>query len=134
MGLLSDVAKQQLQANGALSAKQQRVGEAEPDFKPVVRLFMPTGSAAWLLTELAPDDPSIAFGLCDLGLGFPELGSVSLAEIEACMTDQMFVVQQDPDFVALYPLSVYAHAARCVSRITVTASDLEASATTLKVL
>jgi hypothetical protein len=31
-----------------------------------------------VLTELDPGAADIAFGLCDLGLGFPELGSVSL--------------------------------------------------------
>jgi hypothetical protein len=34
-----------------------------------LKLFMPDGAASWLLTE------------CDPGLGFPELGFVSLTEI-----------------------------------------------------
>jgi hypothetical protein len=62
-----------MRAYGARGAK----GEAL-DPRPVVKLFTPGAGAAWLLTELDPDDPDIAFGLCDLGLGFPELGSVRL--------------------------------------------------------
>jgi hypothetical protein len=29
-----------------------------------------------------PEDPDIAFGLCDLGLGFPELGTVRISELQ----------------------------------------------------
>ena len=48
---------------------------------PVVKLFTPDAGCTWLLSELDPEDPDIAFGLCDLGLGFPELGYVSISEI-----------------------------------------------------
>jgi hypothetical protein len=51
------------------------------DFEPVVKLFTPDGNATWLLTELNPDFDHLAFGLCDLGLGEPELGYVSLHEL-----------------------------------------------------
>jgi DUF2958 family protein len=51
------------------------------DFKPVVKLFFPSNSATWLLSELDPNDPDIAFGLCDLGMGIPELGNVRLSEL-----------------------------------------------------
>ena len=52
------------------------------DPKPVVKLFTPDGAWTWLLSELDPQDPDIAFGLCDLGMGFPELGSVRISELE----------------------------------------------------
>jgi Protein of unknown function (DUF2958) len=35
------------------------------------------------LTDILPDDLECAFGLCDLGFGAPELGSVSLTELSA---------------------------------------------------
>ena len=57
--------------------------DEEIDFHPVVKLFTPDAGCTWLLTEIDPEDADIAFGLCDLGLGFPELGSVSIAEITA---------------------------------------------------
>jgi hypothetical protein len=41
--------------------------EAHHDPFPVVKLFAPWCGATWLLTELDPGDPDIAFGLCDLG-------------------------------------------------------------------
>lgn len=47
---------------------------------PVVKFFNPFGAATWLLTELDPET-GIAYGLCDLGMGFPELGYVSLDEL-----------------------------------------------------
>jgi hypothetical protein len=62
--------------------QELRGTENEPDFLPVVKLFMPECGFVWLLTELDPEQPDIAFGLCDLGMGCPELGSVSLSEIE----------------------------------------------------
>jgi hypothetical protein len=74
--LITPAQRALMRAYGARSA----TGEAL-DPRPVVKLFTPAARAAWLLTELDPDDPDIAFGLCDLGLGFPELGSVRLSEI-----------------------------------------------------
>jgi len=38
------------------------------------------GPCTWLITEYDPAE-RIAFGWCDLGLGFPELGYVSLDEV-----------------------------------------------------
>jgi hypothetical protein len=49
---------------------------------PVVKLFDAFGSATWLLTEYDPEREE-GFGLCDLGMGSPELGYVSLAEIRS---------------------------------------------------
>ena len=49
--------------------------------KPVVKLFQPDGAGTWLICSLDPRDPDLAFGLCDPGLGFPELGYVRLSEL-----------------------------------------------------
>ena len=38
------------------------------------------GPCTWLITEYHPDE-RIGFGWCDLGVGFPELGYVSLDEV-----------------------------------------------------
>ena len=51
------------------------------DFEPIVKLFTPDGNATWLLTKLDPNDEYLAFGLCDLGQGEPELGYVSPPEL-----------------------------------------------------
>ena len=78
MKLLLDHQTRAMLANGQWNAARP---EDPTDFRPVVTLFVPWGAATWLLTELDPEDPDIAFGLCDLGMQCPELGSVSLSEI-----------------------------------------------------
>src|SRR3546814_18259986 len=80
-----------------------RVGEAHDPY-PVVRLFTPDAAASWLLTELDPDDPDLAYGLCDLRLGAPKLDHVRLsllAEVAggAVSCDVDFVACQSPQSV-----------------------------------
>jgi hypothetical protein len=81
------------------------------DPKPVVKLFTPDGACAWLLSELDPEDPDIAFGLCDLGMGFPELGSVRISELESVRGPLGLSVERDCSFAPNKTLSQYADAA-----------------------
>lgn len=46
-----------------------------------VKFFFPASAATWYATEFDGDDTF--FGLCDLGLGFPELGYFSLSELQS---------------------------------------------------
>src|SRR3546814_14564542 len=85
------------------------------------------GAATWLITQMDPDEPDILFGLCDLGLGFPELGSVRLSELESVEGPLGLGIERDLYFEARYPLSVYAEAARRADSI-VTATRLPADA------
>jgi hypothetical protein len=55
------------------------------DFEPVVKIFTPDGNTTWHLTELNSNGEYLAFGLCDLGLGEPELGYVSVHELPATL-------------------------------------------------
>ncbi|MGY8684669.1 DUF2958 domain-containing protein [Bradyrhizobium sp. UFLA05-153] len=87
------------------------------DHRPVVKLFMPDGAATWLLAECDPDEPDRLFGLCDLGLGCPELGYVSLTEIMEISNRLGLPVERDLHFVADKPLSAYADEARANGRI-----------------
>ena len=87
------------------------------DHHPVVKLFTPDGAATWLISEVDPDDPDRLFGLCDLGLGFPELGYVSLAEIVSLRGPLGLSVERDLHFIANKPLSAYADEARAKGRI-----------------
>ena len=82
------------------------------DHPPVLKLFTPDGAATWLISEADPDDPDRLFGLCDLGLGSPELGYVSLAELTALRGPLGLSVERDAYFVADKPLSIYASEAR----------------------
>ncbi len=93
-------------AYGARSAAGEDI-----DPKPVVKLFTPDGACTWLLTELAPEDPDIAFGLCDLGMGFPELGSVRVSELAAVKGRLGLHVEHDLHFKPDKTLSRYAAAA-----------------------
>jgi len=93
--------------NGRRSAKGENV-----DPHPIVKFFTPDANVTWLLTELDPEDPDIAFGLCDLGLGFPELGSVRLSELDSVRSPNGLAVERDRYFKADKPLSAYAEEAR----------------------
>jgi hypothetical protein len=110
--LLTTAIRRQLLQNGHKSRSQ-------PNFDPVpvAKLFTPDASATWLLTELNPDNPDLAFGLCDLGLGSPELGYVSLAEIARIRGRLRLPVERDRWFCTAEPLSVHLQRARQSGRI-----------------
>jgi Protein of unknown function (DUF2958) len=112
MSLLTPSQRAALIANG----KKSQTDEA---FKPwpVVKLFTPDAGATWLLSELDPDDLYRAFGLCDLGLGCPELGYVSLAELAAVRGRLGLPVEQDRLWHPTKSLSAYADEARALGRI-----------------
>jgi hypothetical protein len=75
----------------------------------------PDAQCTWLLTELGRDD--IAFGLCDLAMGFPELGFVSMTELRALRGSLGLPVERDEHFEADKTLSAYADEARESGRI-----------------
>ncbi|CAA2109740.1 DUF2958 domain-containing protein [Variovorax paradoxus] len=108
--LLNDTLRAQLRANSLFAAENHRF-----DPPPVVKLFTPNAGATWLLSELDAED--IAFGLCDLGMGFPELGFVSLAELEAFRGHWGLPIERDLHFIADKPLSAYAREAHLAGRI-----------------
>ena len=112
MNLISDELRAQLLANG-----RQSLTDEGFDPPPVVKLFTPDAGTTWLLTELDPDEDDRAFGLCDLGLGFPELGYVSLAELVAVRGRLGLAVERDLHFTADKPISAYAREARMSGRI-----------------
>jgi hypothetical protein len=110
--IMSEALFQQLLANGHCTA-----GGEEIDPAPVVKLFTPDANATWLLTEVDPDDKDLAFGLCDLGLGSPELGYVRLSELAEVRGLLGLPVEVDLHFDATEQLSAFASAARAAGRI-----------------
>lgn len=110
--LITDEQRAQLLANGRQSLEQENFDPA-----PVVKLFTPDAGATWLLTEIDPDDHDHAFGLCDLGLGFPELGWFSLADVASVRGRLGLAVERDLHFRAEKRLSAYAREARLAGRI-----------------
>lgn len=104
-----------------LLTKEQRTkllkNNATPDEdkKPVVKLFSPVGAATWLLSSI--DENDIAFGLCDLGMGEPELGFVSLQELQEIKLPLGLSIERDRHFRANKTLTQYADEARSAGRI-----------------
>ena len=128
MDLMPDDIRARLLANGAVPE--------ETDHLPLVKYFDPCGAATWIITELTPAEaegvePDILFGLCDLGMGCPELGYVSLSELRSVRGRLGLGVERDLYFKARYPLSVYAHAAHRRGRIVESDAALAESAAIL---
>jgi hypothetical protein len=101
MTLLTPVLRALLLVNGA--------AETETDHVPVAKFFNPVGPGRWLVTEMDEDGDTL-FGLADLGE--PELGSFSLAEIEAARLPLGLRIERDLYFTTGLPLSIWTAAAR----------------------
>ena len=116
MQLITSAQRQKLLEYGRAQrvALDQKTGAI--DFEPVVKLFSPDGNATWLLTELNPDI-DLAFGLCDLGLGQPELGYVSLHELAATRGSLGLPLERDLPFAPTRTIAAYAELAREHRRI-----------------
>jgi hypothetical protein len=113
MKLLTADIHERLLKNGHIRQQlEHEHEEPEFDFLPVVKLSTPDAGCTWLLTEIDPEDPDIAFGLCDLGLGCPELGSVSLSELESVRGRLGLPIERDLHFAPTKTLSAYADEAR----------------------
>jgi len=119
MALLTARDRVQLLANGDRRRHQHHTDpDVTIDFRPVVKLFTPDAAATWLLTELDPEDPDLAFGLCDLGLGYPELGYVRITELAAVRGRLGLPIERDLYFAPDKTLSAYAADARLAGCIT----------------
>jgi hypothetical protein len=114
-----------------LRLKRTKAGKSdnvcEVDHVRLLKLFTPMGGATWLLTEYCPEDGRF-IGLCDLGMGSPELGYVNSEEIEqTAYSRRPPIIERDLYFRPAYSLSVYADAARRACRITENPIDLSAA-------
>lgn len=72
--------RDQLIANGKKNPDTHTI--RDNDFPPVVKLYSETSAATWLLSEIDAKNPDLAWGLCDVGDGKPQFGSISLKELE----------------------------------------------------
>ena len=119
MQLMTPELREQLIANG-----RNRDG----DHLPVVKFFNPVGAATWLVTEMDPDENDYLFGLADLGMGFPELGGISLSELQDYRGPFGLGIERDLYFEPRYPIRIYAAAARSAQRIVESGPVLEDAA------
>lgn len=113
MKLITKEIERKLLKNGADAAE----GVETSDREPVVKFFCPWGSATWLITEMDPEDHSMLFGLCDLGVGFPELGWVYLPELEEVRGPAGLKIERDLYFTPEGTLADYADRSRIEGRI-----------------
>lgn len=108
MKLLTQMQHWRLKQNGIAQAHSG----GTIDTVPVVKLFTPDANCTWLLAEIDPEDPDIAFGLCDLGMQCPELGSVRISELEGVHGRLGLSIERDLSWKAKGTLGAYADAAR----------------------
>ena len=101
--LLTAAIREQLLAAGYRNARGEEI-----DTPPVVKLFIADGRGTWLLTELNPAEPTRAFGLCDPGLGSPELSYVDPTELTALRVRHHLPIERDRYVRADPPPSTYA--------------------------
>jgi hypothetical protein len=106
-----------LAANGKATRLAQQAGQAEPDHKPVVKIFDPCGAGTWLITESNPDEPDLLFGLADLGMQCPELGYISKSELEMIKGRFGIGLVRDRWFSTDKPLSAFVDEALNEGRI-----------------
>jgi hypothetical protein len=116
MKLLTKSQRAKLIKNGRRQAAVKGTAN-ELDLWPVVKLFNPCGAATWLLTEIDPEDEDVAWGLCDLGMGFPEFGTVSFLELASVRNRFGLGIERDLHFKAKAPISGYMKAAAEAERI-----------------
>lgn len=118
MKLITKTQMKQLLENGSIE-------NSGKDHCPVIKLFTPWTSCTWLITEILPDNHDIAFGLCDLGMGCPELGYISLSELQSINGPFGLKVERDIHFETKFPLSAYAKAANIAGHITEATAALQ---------
>ncbi len=105
--LITDEERARLLANGQARAAGQAI-----DPLPVVRLFTPDAHVTWLLAALDPADGDTAWGLIDLGLGLPALGTVKLSDLAGIVGPNKQPVMRDRYFQPTRPLSDYVRLAQ----------------------
>lgn len=111
--LITHEERAQLLANG-----QARIADSSIDPLPVVRLFTPDAHVTWLLVSLDPEDGDTAYGLIDLGLGMPDVGTVQLSALASIVGPRKQAVMRDRYFRAVRPLSEYVRLAQINGSIT----------------
>lgn len=101
MFLLTEEQRTQMLSNGAARTRGEHT-----DPYPVLKLYTPDGDLSWVLSELDVDG-DLAYGLIDVGTGFPELGLVSLSMLASIKGPRGLPVAAEPHYKARKRLSAY---------------------------
>ncbi|GAB3282816.1 hypothetical protein GCM10027347_59320 [Larkinella harenae] len=102
---------------------------------PVCRLFTTLGynhrgkemhNGQWLLTEINPNKPHMAYGLYDDGKGNVYMDDINLDELALLrfLKDRCPLVERDPEFIGQYPITIYEEAALRAGKIVTDADRL----------
>lgn len=83
----------ELTANG----RRALDGEATDPVPPAL-IRAPDGKQRWLITELHPEQRDLAYGLCDLGIGLPEMGEVHLGDLAGPNGAAMMAAERDRSY------------------------------------
>lgn len=123
MEMLPPEILKKLYENGDTNRRHRNLDGNTDDFRPVVKFFFPLSGATWLISEISDEGEDmdgnhdyIMFGLCDLGFGSPEMGSVSWNEIRS-INMKGVGIERDKDFKATKSLTDYWKEAREAGRI-----------------
>jgi len=121
MLLITKEQRMKLIANGRVTQEATKVNGDTTDFKPVVKLFTPWTNCTWLISEMVETDgdDTVLYGLCDLGQGSPELGYVTLGELQDAKGPFGLRIERDRWFTATKTVGEYAADAREKGRVTV---------------
>lgn len=101
MTFLTDHQREQMLANGVARARGDNF-----DPYPIIKLYTPGADATWVLTGLDADGDR-AYGLIDVGTGFPELGEVSLSMLAGIKGPGGLPVAVEANFKPRKTLSAY---------------------------
>jgi hypothetical protein len=101
MTFFTELQRTQMLIHGAARARGEAI-----DPLPVVKLHTLDAGAVWLLVSLDAEGDQ-AYGLCDAGNGFPELGTVSLSALAGVRGPSGLRIVADPHFKPRQPLSAY---------------------------
>ena len=117
MDWLTDSLKEELLEAGRRQKEADARGEACK--LPVLTYVVLGGVGRWLLAAVSPDDPDIAFGLCHLSGGLPELGYIRLSEMAQLRNAHGIAPFEDSMFKQADRLDVteYADMARITGQI-----------------
>ena len=82
-----------------IARKLERAPRDTEDAQIVVKFFTPDAQCSWHITdgEQEGNDWRL-FGLCDLGMGFPELGYVMLSDLQGIRGRYGLPVERDQYF------------------------------------
>ena len=112
-------------------------GQPDNETRPLLKIFSPVGAATWLIHSMDPRNNDVLYGLCDLGCDSPELGQVSLSELQEIsialpsmpgVTQVSLGLERDLYFEPQNTMAVYTEAARREGKITEAQEILQGAA------